>query len=283
MEKRLWLYGRFEKRWNDNFLYVVGLYLVHIYKAKDLRDANKKLINLDYFFGIAKSQVENADNIIDEESNIIEEDEENSQNGNKGESVIILKNGEETGQSRKGRHVSGKSAYESKRCGLGSNSPVVTRRTTKGLSENKLMSNSNLFNMYLELTENKNLMNNKSSLTTKETKKERSLNIINFSNYAKLVNEDIKEVNKESEKDIGVDFDCKSQKEINHLSFGKSNNLTDDDNSVKNTKNFKRVMSLVDGDLIAKKIRESIMKNLNAIKTNFSNKFNDLDNLTDND
>ena len=53
---------------NDNFLYVVGLYLDHIYKVNDLREANKKLINLDYFYGIAKSQVENADNIIDEES-----------------------------------------------------------------------------------------------------------------------------------------------------------------------------------------------------------------------
>jgi len=123
----------------------------------------------------------------------------------------------------------------------GSNSPIGTRRTAKDLSENKLMSNSDLFNMYLELTENKNLINNKFSLTSKETKKERSLNIINFSNYAKLVTEDIKEVNKENEKDVDVDIDCKSQPEVNHLSFGKSNcNLTDDDTSPKNTKNFKK-------------------------------------------
>ena len=268
----------------DNFLYVVGLYLVHIYKAKDLRDANKKLINLDYFFGIAKTQVDNADNIIDEESKDVEEDEGDNPNEKKVERVIMIQKGDETGKSRKARHKSGKSAYESRRFRLGSNSAIGTRRTAKDLSENKLMSNSDLFNMYLELTENKNLINNKFSLTSKETKKERSLNIINFSNYAKLVTEDIKEVNKENEKDVDVDIDCKSQPEVNHLSFGKSNyNLTDDDTSAKNTKNLKRVMSLVDGDFIAKKIRDAIMGKLNTIKTNFSNKFKDLDNISDND
>ena len=268
----------------DNFLYVVGLYLVHIYKAKDLRDANKKLINLDYFFGIAKTQVDNADNIIDEESKDVEEDEGDNPNVKKVEGVIMIQKGDETGKSRKARHKSGKSAYASRRFRLGSNSPIGTRRTAKDLSENKLMSNSDLFNMYLELTENKNLINNKFSLTSKETKKERSLNIINFSNYAKLVTEDIKEVNKENEKDVDVDIDCKSQPEVNHLSFGKSNcNLTDDDTSAKNTKNLKRVMSLVDGDFIAKKIRDAIMGKLNTIKTNFSNKFKDLDNISDND
>ena len=268
----------------DNFLYVVGLYLVHIYKAKDLREANKKLINLDYFFGIAKTQVDNADNIIDEESKDVEEDEGDNPNEKKVERVIMIQKGDETGKSRKARHKSGKSAYESRRFRLGSNSPIGTRRTAKDLSENKLMSNSDLFNMYLELTENKNLINNKLSLTSKETKKERSLNIINFSNYAKLVTEDIKEVNKENEKDVDVDIDCKSQPEVNHLSFGKSNyNLTDDDTSAKNTKNLKRVMSLVDGDFIAKKIRDAIMGKLNTIKTNFSNKFKDLDNISDND
>ena len=268
----------------DNFLYVVGLYLVHIYKAKDLREANKKLINLDYFFGIAKTQVDNADNIIDEESKDVEEDEGDNPDVKKVGGVIMIQKGDETGKSRKARHKSGKSAYESGRFRLGSNSPIGTRRTAKDLSENKLMSNSDLFNMYLELTENKNLINNKFSLTSKETKKERSLNIINFSNYAKLVTEDIKEVNKENEKDVDVDIDCKSQPEVNHLSFGKSNyNLTDDDTSAKNTKNLKRVMSLVDGDFIAKKIRDAIMGKLNTIKTNFSNKFKDLDNNSDND
>ena len=140
------------------------------------------------------------------------------------------------------------------------------------------MSNSNLFNIYLEMNENKNLLNNRFfSLTTKESKKERALSIVNFSNYAKLVNEDIKEINKENIKDI----DSKSVQEINHYSF--NGNLSDDDMLSKNTKNLKRVMSLVDGEYIGKKIKDAIMGNLKKIKTSFSNKFKDLENISDND
>ena len=266
----------------DNFLYVVGLYLVHIYKAKDLREANKKLINLDYFFGVAKSQVENVDSIIDEESNIIEEDEGDIPN-EKPEIKINIEKGDKTEKNKKQRHKSGKSSYESATFRLGSYSPLSARINTKKLAENKLMSNSNLFNIYLELTENKNIINNnRFSLTTKETKKERSLKIINFSNNAKLVNDDIKEINKENNKDMDIDIDCKSQPEKNCLSFGK-NNLTDDDTSAKNTKSIRRVMSLVDGEYIAKKIKDAITGDLKNIKNNFSNKFKDIDNVSDND
>ena len=261
----------------DNFLYVVGLYLVHIYKAIDLREANKKLINLDYFFGIAKSQVENAESVIDEESNGGEEEEENSPN----KPVKVkesTKKGDDTFKSRKSKVKSTKSNYANIRLKLGSNSPLNTRRTAKELSENKLMSNSNLFNIYLEMNENKNLLNNRFfSLTTKESKKERALSIVNFSNYAKLVNEDIKEINKENIKDI----DSKSVQEINHYSF--NGNLSDDDMLSKNNKNLKRVMSLVDGEYIGKKIKDAIMGNLKKIKTSFSNKFKDLENISDND
>jgi len=261
---------------DDNFLYVVGLYLDHIYKVNDLREANKRLINLDYFYGIAKSQVENEDNIIDEEPNIIEEDEENSQNEIKEENGNSnIKKGDETKKSKKSRHRSEKIKNETKKM-LGSNSPLSTRRTVKEFSENKLMSNSNLFNMYLEMNENKKLIdNNRIALTGKETLKEKSLNIKNFSNYAKLVNEDIKSVEKINKKD----FDCKSEPQLNHSSFI-NEYLTDDES---NKKNLKRVLSLADGELLANKIKNAIMGNLNIIKTNFSNKFKDLDNIGDNE
>ena len=261
---------------DDNFLYVVGLYLDHIYKANDLREANKRLINLDYFYGIAKSQVENVDNIIDEESNVIEEDEENSQNEIKEEKINNnTKKGDETMKSKKSRHKSEK-INETKKM-LGSSSPLSARRTVKELSENKLMSNSNLFNMYLEMNENKKLIdNNKLSLTAKETLKEKSLSIINFSNYAKLVNEDIKSIEKEDKKD----FDCKSEPQLNHSSFV-NEYLSDDEKN--NKKKLKRVLSLVDGEYLANKIKNIIMGDLNIIKTNFSHKFKDLDNISDNE
>ena len=264
----------------DNFLYVVGLYLVHIHKAEDLREANKKLINLDYFFGIAKSQVENAESVIDEESNVAEEEEAEV------EEIIPIKpmkekestkKGDETVKSRKSKVKSTKSNYGNIRLRLGSNSPLTTRRTAKELSENKLMSNSNLFKFYLEMNENKDLIRNKLSLTTKESKKERALSIVNFSNYAKLVNEDIKAINKDNIKDI----DSKSVPDINHHSF--NCNFSDDETILKNTKNLKRVMSLVDGEYIGKKIKDAIMGNLTQIKKRFSNKFKDLDNISDND
>ena len=40
----------------DGSLYVVGLYLVHIYKENDLREANKKYINLNSFLNEAKEK-----------------------------------------------------------------------------------------------------------------------------------------------------------------------------------------------------------------------------------
>ena len=55
----------------DGSLYVVGLYLNHIYKENDLREANKNYINLDSFLNEAKKRKEeNKDNntTISEES-----------------------------------------------------------------------------------------------------------------------------------------------------------------------------------------------------------------------
>ena len=60
----------------DGSLYVVGLYLMHIFPEYDLREANKKHINLDSFLEAAKR--EKNEEIINEE--IDGEDDENSQN-----------------------------------------------------------------------------------------------------------------------------------------------------------------------------------------------------------
>ena len=61
----------------DGSLYIVGLYLKHIYKEDDLREANKKYINLDSFLNEAKNR--NEDNsTINEESISIENNNINS-------------------------------------------------------------------------------------------------------------------------------------------------------------------------------------------------------------
>ena len=51
----------------DGSLYVVGLYLMHIYKEDDLREANKKYINLDSFLKEAKER-NDFNSTINEES-----------------------------------------------------------------------------------------------------------------------------------------------------------------------------------------------------------------------
>ena len=73
----------------DGSLYVVGLYLMHIYKENDLREANKKYINLDSFLNEAKQRKE-LNGTINEESisfdnnnnNINEINNSNNENNN---------------------------------------------------------------------------------------------------------------------------------------------------------------------------------------------------------
>ena len=50
----------------DGSLYVVGLYLKHIYKENDLREANKKYINLESFLNEAKKRNDSWSSIVEE-------------------------------------------------------------------------------------------------------------------------------------------------------------------------------------------------------------------------
>ena len=61
----------------DGSLYVVGLYLMHIYKENDLREANKKYINLESFLKTAKER-KDENSTINEES--ISEENNNGNN-----------------------------------------------------------------------------------------------------------------------------------------------------------------------------------------------------------
>ena len=57
----------------DGSLYVVGLYLMHIFKEDDLREANKKYINLDSFLNEAKMRQDQDNEINEEPAEIINE------------------------------------------------------------------------------------------------------------------------------------------------------------------------------------------------------------------
>ena len=64
----------------DGALYVVGLYLMHVYKENDLREANKKYINLESFLKTAKER-QDENSTINEES-ISTENNNCNNNGN---------------------------------------------------------------------------------------------------------------------------------------------------------------------------------------------------------
>jgi Dullard-like phosphatase family protein len=83
----------------DGSLYVVGLYLIHIYGEEDLREANKKSINLDSFLEEAKKRKEEEDDIFleeedescDEETQADNKIKKNDENKNKNK-IIENKN-----------------------------------------------------------------------------------------------------------------------------------------------------------------------------------------------
>ena len=76
----------------DGSLYIVGLYLMHIYKEDDLREANKKYINLDSFLNEAKNR-NDENSTINEESISIEN---NNINSNTNVREISIKNNNTT-------------------------------------------------------------------------------------------------------------------------------------------------------------------------------------------
>ena len=265
----------------DSFLYIVGLYLDHIYKAKDLREANKKLINLDYFSQLAKNKMENENgDIIDEESDTIEEVDENM--GNDGQSKENTKGGDETKKSGKSKHKSKKSNCEPGEI-KPSSTPKSVRKTIQDLSDKNLMCASNLFNLYLELKEQSNSNINKGSVTAKISKKESLLDKISFTNYTKIAN------NEKDEADNNDDYkflDCRSLPDIRHPyainnqyieKIEENNDLTS-----KSMKKLKKVMTLCNGEAFSNSIKNEIMGDLEIIKSNFSHKFQGLDNKTDN-
>ena len=76
----------------DGSLYVVGLYLIHIYGEEDLREANKKSINLDSFLEEAKKRKEEEDDILLEEEDEICDEETQADNKIKKNDENIIKN-----------------------------------------------------------------------------------------------------------------------------------------------------------------------------------------------
>jgi hypothetical protein len=156
----------------DGSLYVVGLYLLHIFNEEDLRDANKKQINLDSFLEEAKKNKDLEEEFVDENKIVEEsdskEDDNNDSNkennaGNNKENDNIKKSVEkkfskksfdqdnktcdnDKKKSEKRLYYGVKKKSSNFLCSLEYN-----REQENDFTQKKLMSQSKLINMYYEV------------------------------------------------------------------------------------------------------------------------------------
>ena len=142
----------------DGSLYVVGLYLIHIYKEYDLREANKKYINLNSFLNEAKEKKIKESSINEESFN----------------SSIITESIEKKESTQKNTDQSNKEIRLSK-----SNEHLKNlRRCSFSIGNNnrmKLMSRSKLINVYYEI--NNQPMSEKKIATIIEEKSNKSFSV----------------------------------------------------------------------------------------------------------
>ena len=147
----------------DGSLYVVGLYLMHIYKENDLREANKKYINLDSFLNEAKQRKE-LNGTINEESISID-------NNNEINNINNINNNEANLNKEKMSNIDKNSIVG-----------LSHRRNSKCFSlenekeyKNKLRSQSKLINMYYSINDkcvSKFDQKNKNNLTSDDEEEE---------------------------------------------------------------------------------------------------------------
>ena len=245
----------------EGSLYVVGLYLIHIFKEDDLREANKKQINLDSFLEEAKK---NKEEYIDE-NQIVEESiskEEDNNNETKNEVEVDKRNisrrsGEEIKKSEKEKIAEKKSSRYL---------PINDHRND--FAQKKLISQSKLINMYYECKD-------KSSKKKDGNEEKQS--------------ED-KEIGEKSEKEnifcFNDEFDCKS--DPGYFNTEEQNNQTENGISEeeKEEKFLKRLFTIVEDNPLNeynkmkdsennsnKGYKNNNKKKLGFIRSNFYNTF----------
>ena len=175
----------------DGSLYVVGLYLMHIYKENDLREANKKYINLESFLKTAKERQDenstiNEESISTENNNCINNGNYNDINTKINPQIKLDINANISENTEKGSNFN---LYHRR------NSACFSFSTNKS-HQSKLISQSKLINMYYSI--------NDKCLSNKSTKK--MLEIDKRSNKNSSSEEE-KEINEnESDKDESDSF-----------------------------------------------------------------------------
>ena len=189
----------------DGSLYVVGLYLMHIFKENDLREANKKYINLESFLDEAKNR-KNTESSISEQS-INNDDNINDVNNEDNKANILKDNSEsKNNNTNKDKPLIDKNnnGHNTRRCSF-----------SIGFAQRKLMSKSKLMNMYYEINSNRALSDKK----IEELMEEQNNNSISIDENQEIGNN-------------------KKYKNMVDLFFGKRL-LTSDDKPLKNKRNSK--------------------------------------------
>ena len=143
----------------DGSLYVVGLYLMHIYKEDDLREANKKYINLQSFLNEAKTRNEIEGTIKEESINnggnntkLIKDDKDSIDENN------TERKGHTNTDKKKKLSFGGK--IDQRRCSFSIDSP-----------QHKLICKSKLYNMYYEINYKKPLTDEKVDIIEEKSNK----------------------------------------------------------------------------------------------------------------
>ena len=176
----------------DGSLYVVGLYLIHIFKEYDLREANKKYINLESFLNEvkAKKKLDNTFNSSNTSNSINQESININNNKNEENKIENELNTEE----KEACHIKNKS-------NTGKDNRLASINKSKGrrcsfsieTTQHKLISRSKLFNMYYEI-------NNKRNISSKNNIE----NIIEEKSNKSFSNDDEKEI-KENEMNKNIE------------------------------------------------------------------------------
>ena len=248
----------------DGSLYVVGLYLNHIFPENDLREANKTQINLDSFLEEAKKQKEvEEENVIDEEPD--EEEEKSINNSNKNNKEILEGKGKE-GQSEEEKKLSDKIVCLNIKRKTCFDIPLdIQRRESRDSTQKKLISRSKLLNMYYEV-------NDESSKSKKDLASDSN---IGDKKSLEVISDENSKDNKENKENKGNGvgngtIDCKSDPGYPVIDQNNNNNSDNDSFSDDNIPVLKRGFTIIED---SNKVNNMITGKLNYIRSNFYNNF----------
>jgi Dullard-like phosphatase family protein len=151
----------------DGSLYIVGLYLMHIYKEDDLRVANKKYINLDSFLNEAQTRKETESTINEEPSDVETSNKKDTKVENKDEENDELKNN----NNNTPLHKIMVNEYNNNTNSF--TNTMYLHHTGDSTPQNRLIKNSRLFNVYYEFNPT-NTRNNMEEIIEEKSNKSNS-------------------------------------------------------------------------------------------------------------